>query len=101
MYFTPQTPKPGFGPVQSTARNQRASLCLCLLVPWKSFARCLFETRLPSPPTRRSIKSTKTQKAEDTSDEESDETDDDAPVDDESSDESDDDDDEGRYELLE
>ena len=61
MYFTLQTPKPGFGPVQSTFRNQRASLCLCLLVPWKSFVRCLFETPLPSPPTRRSTKSTKTQ----------------------------------------
>ena len=100
MYFTPQTPKPGFGPVQSTAQNQRASLCLCLLLPRKSFARCLFETPLPSPPTRRSTKSTKTQKAEDTRDKESDETVDEAPVDDESSDESDDDD-EGRYELLE
>ena len=70
-------------------------------MPWKSFVRCLFKTPLPYPPTRRSAKSTKTQKAEDTIDEESDETDDDAPVDDESSDESDDDDDEGRYELLE
>jgi len=61
MYFTPQTPKPGYGPVQSTARNQRASLCLCLFVPWKSFVRCLFETPLPSPlpagpPNRRKLK---------------------------------------------
>jgi len=62
MYFTLQTPKPGFGPVQSTFRNQRASLCLCLLVPGKSFVRCLFETTLPSPPTRGSIKSTKLKK---------------------------------------
>jgi len=64
MYFTPQTPKPGFGPVQSTARNRRSSLCLRLLVPRKSFARYLFETPLPSPlpagpPNRRKLKSSR------------------------------------------
>ena len=47
------------------------------------------------PPTRRSTKSTKTQKAEDTRNEERYETDDEAPVNDESSDISDDDDVEG------
>jgi len=101
VYFAPQSLKPGYKACTDHCPKP-------ILVPRKSVHsksrvfRTLFVWN-PSafPPTRRSIKSTKTQKAEDISDEESDETDDEAPVDDERSDESDgDDDDEGRYELL-